>query len=45
MPKPDPVWNPPERTGRQRRNARVKVVGSLVILLVVLALVVLRLLA
>ncbi len=38
------AWNPPRRTARERRNAHVKVIGSLVLLGVVLIALVLALL-
>jgi len=37
------LWTPPDRSGRTLRNARVKVVGSLVLLLAVLVSLVLAL--
>ena len=39
------LWNPPDRVGRTLRNARVKVVGSVLIMLalmIALAILVLR---
>lgn len=42
---PETVWNPPDRAPHERRNARVKVIGSLTLLALVLVAVLVALLA
>lgn len=38
------LWNPPDRAGRTRRNARVKLIGSALIIVPILVAVVILLL-
>lgn len=40
---PETVWNPPDRAPRERRNAPVKVIGSLTLLALLLVAVLLAL--